>query len=382
VIAAGLLLTACDQSFEPLGENPSVFSMFGVLNASADTQWVRVTPIRESVGNAPSSIDATVTLEHLESGAVVELRDSIFEYAGDDPDVVAPLYAHNFWTTEPILPGGTYTIRATRSDGSSSFGTVKVPVSVSRVVLAIAPHPLTAQDNLRLESDGHVAILQVLHQEEQIIERQGLTRLTRTAGGLSRVNIHRAFLPVDPQLPPPPPAPPPLPRICTQDRICAVRMFISALPWPFNELAPDEVATHTEGISNIEGGTGFIGAVITHTVPYEACVLSPSRGDPCELVYDGSTATLVGTVTDTICQARLPRVKVVLTRLDRTRIRTTRTLSDGSFSVGAIEAGVPHVIVVEDLDEHDSREQPVAPLIAGQVGNLPVGVERVRDKCD
>lgn len=361
---------------DPIAETPAVFSMFGVLNASADTQWVRVTSIRQSVVNEPAPIDATVTLHHLESGRIVELNDSLFEYAGEDPDVIAPLYAHNFWTTEPILPGGTYTIRASREDGSFSAATVRVPTTVRRVVVAIGPEPRSAQDNLRIETDGYVAVLQVLHNEARTIERQGLDRLTRTREGVSRVNVNRGFLPVDPEFDRPGL------RICTQDRICAIRMVVSAEPWPFNELAPDEVAAHSEGISNVDGGTGFIGAVITHTIPYESCTLLPSSPSACELIYDQASATLVGTVTDTICNALLPWARVVLRRADRTRIRTTRTLSDGTFSIGSIQPDVPHVIVVEDLDEHDSREEIVAPLIAGETATLAVGVQRVRDKCD
>lgn len=69
--AVALLLVACDQTFEPLGQNDSPFSMFSILNASADTQWVRVMPIRKSVFSEAAPIDATVTLEHGESGTVV-----------------------------------------------------------------------------------------------------------------------------------------------------------------------------------------------------------------------------------------------------------------------------------------------------------------------
>lgn len=42
-----LFLTGCDQTFQPLQENnAAAFSMFGYLDASADRQTVRITPLQ------------------------------------------------------------------------------------------------------------------------------------------------------------------------------------------------------------------------------------------------------------------------------------------------------------------------------------------------
>ena len=371
--AALFVLSACDQTFEPLGKNDAVFSMFAVLNASADTQWVRVMPVRESVFSEPAPIDAMVTLEHLETGHVTELRDSLFKYAGSDPDIVADLYVHNFWTTEPLVRGGTYTVLASRSDGRSAWATVRVPLSVRRVVVSIRQNRYLLEDFLSVESDGHLALLQVLHGEGRGVQRQGRGRLGTGAGGwqipISRITVAdiRPFGPPVPERP----------EICAQDRICAISMLVSGEEWPFKEAHSEAYVTQDDALSNVEEGTGFVGAVLAHEVPYESCLLSPATSTPCALVYDETTATVTGTVTDTTCNARLRGAWVVLRRADGTRFRTARTRADGSFSIGAVEAGIPHVIVVEELTNHASQEQTVPPLTGGETRELPLGVERV-----
>ncbi len=111
----------CDQTFEPLKENGSFnFTMYGVLDLSADTQWVRVMPIRESIFATPEPIDATVTLERKLTGETEILEDSLFLLSQDR-------YVWNFWTDTPLHPEEEYTIRAESSDGRYSQGTAYVP---------------------------------------------------------------------------------------------------------------------------------------------------------------------------------------------------------------------------------------------------------------
>lgn len=372
-----LLITGCDQTFEPLGENDSVFSMFAVLNASADTQWVRVMPIRESVFSEPAPIDATVTLEHLETGEIIQLRDSLFAYEGSDPDVVATLYAHNFWTAEPLVHGGTYTVRASRSDGQSASATVRVPLEVRRVVISIRQNPHLPQDLLRVESDGHVALLEILHGLPGVtrIQRQPLAAGSRTPAGVSTFRIYRYMHTLgDPAFLQPLP---PRPLICSQDRFCTVSMVISGESWPFKEDHTEGYVTLEDALSNVDGGTGFVGAVLHHEVPYESCTLNPRTNALCELVYDETTASVIGTVTDTKCNVPLHGAWVVLRRPDRSRVRTVRTREDGSFSIGAVEAGAEHEIFVAELVNHESQSQLIPSFPAGQTTELAVGVQRV-----
>lgn len=80
-VFASALAAGCEHAFEPFQENEDAdFSMFGYLDLNADTQWVRVMPVRQDLFLSPDPIDAAVTLEHLESGQIVTLNDSLFEF--------------------------------------------------------------------------------------------------------------------------------------------------------------------------------------------------------------------------------------------------------------------------------------------------------------
>lgn len=122
VAMSALLVVGCDTSVDPfVPQEEEPFSIFGVLNPAADTQFIRVDPLADSVQvGSPPTIDATVTLEHLGTGRTVTLRDSFMQV---DVDVKV----HNFWTTEPIEPGGRYRLRVERSDGQISQATTTVP---------------------------------------------------------------------------------------------------------------------------------------------------------------------------------------------------------------------------------------------------------------
>lgn len=126
VLLTVTLAAGCDVPFDPFEENTiGPFSVFGYLDVAADTQWVRVMPIRQDLLADSAPIDAVVTLEHLGSGRVVTLRDSLFGFTNLGLDEVG--YAHNFWTTEPIEPEAAYRLAAVRSDGATTTAVVEIP---------------------------------------------------------------------------------------------------------------------------------------------------------------------------------------------------------------------------------------------------------------
>src|SRR5690625_6403028 len=71
--------------------------MFGYLDASADTQWVRILPVREELFLEPRPLDFIVTMEHAESGESIVMQDSLFSYFQG--------YAWNFRSEMDIRPG-------------------------------------------------------------------------------------------------------------------------------------------------------------------------------------------------------------------------------------------------------------------------------------
>ncbi|HEX6071199.1 MAG TPA: hypothetical protein VFZ18_15305, partial [Longimicrobiaceae bacterium] len=127
-LLALLLVTACDDTFTPIEASALRYSLYGYLDASADTQWIRVSPVRPLAITSPEPLEERVTLEHLGTGRIVELRDSVFRQQALDPDLgSATFYVHNFWTTEPIAPGATYRLTVTKTGGPTAETLIEVP---------------------------------------------------------------------------------------------------------------------------------------------------------------------------------------------------------------------------------------------------------------
>ncbi len=117
-ISATLILTACDQTFEPLQENNRYnFNISGYLDASADTQWVRVGTVRESIDEPPNPEGIQVTLEDLQTGESVVMHDSVFTSRN----------VLNYWSTMDIENEKTYRITVEGADGKESQVSVTTP---------------------------------------------------------------------------------------------------------------------------------------------------------------------------------------------------------------------------------------------------------------
>lgn len=154
IFASLLTLSSCTDSFQALEENDQYyFSMYGYLDASADTQWVRVTPAREQVDALEEVPEMTVSVENLDSGDTIMLNDSLFQNSGAS-------YI-NFWTTEPIQHNQSYRIVAKRPDGSTSHATVNTPgeLPTPRVIIQTSfGFPTTY--SVEVDASVHVADVQ------------------------------------------------------------------------------------------------------------------------------------------------------------------------------------------------------------------------------
>lgn len=127
-----LLLTACNQSFDPLQENDRYhFSIYGYLDASVDTQWVRVGTAREALDDIPDPTGISVTLENIGTGEMTEMTDSLF----------SPENFLNYWTTMDIENEQTYRIKVEGANGNSSHADVTTPTQL--------PTPLVLENTYR-----------------------------------------------------------------------------------------------------------------------------------------------------------------------------------------------------------------------------------------
>lgn len=108
------LFSSCDEDFNPVsGEVVDSFSVFGYVDAAADTQWIRIMPVRQSIEPIQDSIDAVVTLREL-GGAAVEMQPRLFRFTNIVGDTV---FAWNFWTDFDIKPDTGYELLIEQHNG-------------------------------------------------------------------------------------------------------------------------------------------------------------------------------------------------------------------------------------------------------------------------
>lgn len=125
LLSAGILIllltfSSCYESFEPIIKDKAAFSIQGFLDTSIDTQWVRLTPLRDQVSQPEFKPEMTVTLQNLENGETVTMNDSL---------ILNPNGFHylNVWTSMDIKSNHSYHLKTERPDGSESHVTVSIP---------------------------------------------------------------------------------------------------------------------------------------------------------------------------------------------------------------------------------------------------------------
>lgn len=285
-----LIVAACDENFVPLEENDQYhFSIYGYLDASADTQWVRVMPVREELFLDHKPLDAIVTLEHVESGDTVVMNDSLFAYAHG-------VYAWNFWTTMSLLPGETYRLKAESTTGLSSYAMITLPEDypVPLVHIRFVGQNRTPDlTTIYIEGVERLADVQsVFHTPatesgiKYTAARPHLKDTTRSGTNSWRVNIDpledyqylNSFLQLNP--------PVQLTAYLTPASPYEPQIFVaSAGPgYHFFPSIDDNVMALPDGVSNIVNGTGYIAGIISKTVPYQNCVIEGTTDvEPCPL---------------------------------------------------------------------------------------------------
>lgn len=287
-----LFFSSCNSSFDPLEENDNYFfSMYGYLDASADTQWVRIMPLSETLYPDSAFLDSTnveVTLHSLETDELVTMQDSVFHFGND-------ISAWNFSTTHQLQPDHTYLLSATNAEGNSSQTSITMPSEFPTPVVYLGISTIGEIINAVVEIQGveHLADLQSIYQiyfrspeEEgcpsevpsnntQLFSIPNIDKANRTTNGfvadLSMEEDERYIRS----------------RIGTSANICIYpqQFFIASAneEWLDFSVIDDEIISLPEGISNIENGVGYIVGVYSKTIPFENCTDKNNRPAPCEV---------------------------------------------------------------------------------------------------
>lgn len=265
-----LLFSGCEPSFEPHQENDRYyFSMFGYLDASADTQWVRIMPVRDSILYQPDEIDATVSLEELETGKIIPLNDSLFHFSNNR-------YAYNFWTTQSLEPSQTYRLKAERSDGAASHAIITLPADFPTPIAYIWEPDDFSPDRIEIEGVENLVDAQVIYNSQSQHNSISFIRDTVVAPDGSYqvliqpwMNIESFGASID--------------MIPKED----LNIFIAASTRDFPDFATvDEIAiSFPGGVSNVEKGVGYVGGIVSKSIPYRSCFDDTQRRTPCPLVH-------------------------------------------------------------------------------------------------
>lgn len=264
----------CSGTFEPWQQNNQYhFSIYGYLDASADTQWVRVMPVREELFLDPRPVDVTVTLEHLNSGERVVMNDSLFAYAHDR-------YAWNFWTTKELLPEETYLLNAQKSDGMFSRARVTLPSEFHAPIVLIqnSPRGVPERATIVLEGIDRLADVRTVYGQNRIAH---LGDTSRTSSGAIQVVIDiqevvDVLEPFNSDLSPS--------SLIGSSSPSGAKIFIASAGPDYHHFGSivEKVIALPEGVSNIDNGVGYLAGIVSMTLPFESCMAEGMKVVPCE----------------------------------------------------------------------------------------------------
>ncbi|HEX7070008.1 MAG TPA: hypothetical protein VF190_04345 [Rhodothermales bacterium] len=119
--AASLFAAGCEEDVTDLHISGTPFTIYGVVNPTADTQYVRVFPVTDTpAAHSPDPIQASARYVDLESGTVYSARDSVVAFQEGR-------FGHVFWAAFRPRFDASYRIEVESGDGVTSYATVRTP---------------------------------------------------------------------------------------------------------------------------------------------------------------------------------------------------------------------------------------------------------------
>jgi hypothetical protein len=253
------LLASCDTSIDPFQESDLHFSISGYLDAGADTQFVRISPLRRSVSLGDQDIDATVMLEEMGSGTKTILRDSVF--------VLGQKTVHNYWSDVPLKHEKTYRLSVMNSAGGVSDAFVTLPKAFPAPDVALlggmGVPPEDTPVNIKISGVDRIAALKVIYQLGT--SGEGSPTEYFEASYLDRVSVWPDVLAV---------------AIIPYDEFFR-KTFSSSCPfvsdawivvvsagpgWPDLLNIDDEMLARPDVVTNVNGGVGLLGGVSSKVI--------------------------------------------------------------------------------------------------------------------
>ncbi|MTI87158.1 MAG: hypothetical protein FH748_04230 [Balneolaceae bacterium] len=266
---------ACESTFEPIDESKGYnFSMYGTLNVEADTQWVRVMPVGETLIPSDSSSNGTVvTITRVSTGDTTVMNDSLFVFR------YGQALAWNYWTTEKIYPNEVYRIDARNPEGKTSFAIVETPSQLE--------HPLVQYSgpDARGIAKGSYSKVFVEVSVKYIVEFpltvttekvkfSLLNNVEYSNEGNYSVSIPNGIIGISSVFK--------IPE--SRFRIVGSELIIASggKDWPdLSNLSEEEIFL-PESVKNVENGVGLVAGVALLRMPLKSCYNDEGVHIPCE----------------------------------------------------------------------------------------------------
>ena len=257
-------VAACEVPLDPIADSDLVYTFSGYLDASADTQVVRVEPVAPTALADPGLIDADVTLTDLASGATVALDPSVTTFP------TGP--AHLFRTDAPIALGGRYRLAARRSDGAESSTEIEIPAPGSYSIV-VRPGPKVCPTAVTIAGAERVVDVQaryVIEQGGRRVERRFSHADTFAVldDGSLRASVYFGVDALEMGIDP----------ISMEGLISAelvVAISTDAWPDPLGITLEEALQMETGAVEN---GLGFVGGAVTETRGYVPGVIEIGFG--------------------------------------------------------------------------------------------------------
>lgn len=113
------LLVGCENTLDPLSGERG-FTIHGFVNVSAERHFIRVRDLKSPLtADATRTLDATVILRNVETGAATPMQDSVV--------IFQDVYTHNFWAEVDIAPATQYQVIVEGPDGTTTTATTQTP---------------------------------------------------------------------------------------------------------------------------------------------------------------------------------------------------------------------------------------------------------------
>lgn len=262
----------CESTFDPLKKNEDiVFSMFGTLDLHADTQWVRVMPLGETLLPTDTTISKTeVTLTRLETGETTTLNDSVFTFRNNT-------IVRNYWTTTSLHSQEEYILEAEAPDGRTSRAAVTIPGPISRPLIDY--NVMSNEGLVIVQTDDSLVVanskfkVQLLSEfgpgpiEE--MEFSHLDHLHRNNGGYRFKIEGKRLINTETSS---------RYKILNKEVVLAV----GSKDWPdLSDLTEEEIPIPDQATSNVENGIGVVAGVASRTAPLESCYNENEELIPC-----------------------------------------------------------------------------------------------------